>query len=138
MTNSENKSENISISKTYRTRELNWWQKLFQVYWVNPKSWLLDEFSIEDTVITVKVKNGKTLSAPVDQIRVKLQVDKSNRRECYLSTTTDKIHFKEITWMLTDEEWDEVFEIFSITEDTTLAKAAWALTIANKIMEYTN
>lgn len=134
MTNVKNSTETPIINKTYKTRELNWWQKSLQVYWVNPKSWLLDEFTINDTNITVKLKNGQILSAPVDEIRVKLQTDKNGRRECYLSTSSEKLHFKEIMWMLTDDEWDEVFEIFSITEQTTLAKVAWALTIAKKIL----
>lgn len=136
----ENKQEGTeqipSINKTYKTRELNWWQKALQVYWVNPKSWLLDEFIIEDTTITVKVKSGKVLSAPVDQIEVKIQTDKNARREVYLKCNGEKLHFKEIAWMLTEDEWDEVFEIFTVTAKSNLAKAAWALTIARKLMEF--
>ncbi len=133
------KIDNIpSINRTYKTRELNWWQKLLQVYWVNPKSWLLDEFTIDDTLITIKLKNGKVMSAQVDEISVKIKTDKSDRRECYITHNAEKLHFKEIAWMLTDEEWDEVFEIFSVTVDSRLTKAAWALTVAKKILEFTN
>jgi len=30
----------------FKTLEPKWWQKLLQMYWFNPKSWLLDELTI--------------------------------------------------------------------------------------------
>ncbi len=128
-----NTKESI-ISKTYKTKELALWQKILQVYWVNPKSWLLDEFTITDDIVTVRVKSGKVISAPIDQIKVKVQRDSYARREVYLSHNTEKLHFKEIPWMLTEEQWDQVIEIFNVSANSNLAKTAWALSIAEILM----
>lgn len=94
----------------FKTVNPKWWQKLLQMYWFNPKSWLLDELEITNNVITVSVKNGQTLSCPLDQLKVRLQEDKYGRKESYLSCGEEKIHFKEVPFMLSDNEWESLFE----------------------------
>ena len=101
----------------FKTRDPKWWQKLLQMYWFNPKSWLLDELKIKDNVITVSVKNSHTLSCPLDQLKVRLQEDKYDRKEIYLSFGEEKIHFKEIPYMLSDNEWEDLIEKLQSLDD---------------------
>lgn len=122
------------MKKVYQTRELKWWEKVLQTYWANPKSWLLDAFVIEDDVVTIRVKNGNVISASIEELKIRTQTDAYNRRECYVQHGEKKLHFKEITYMLTDEEWDELFGILQTVPDTGLTKAAWLMKIAKVVV----
>lgn len=122
------------MKKIYKTRELKWWEKLLQAYWANPKSWILEDFTIEDDVVTIRVKNGNMISAPIEELKIRTQTDKYDRRECYVQHGDKKLHFKEITWMLTDEEWDELFAILDTVPDSGLTKAAWFVSIAKVLV----
>ena len=122
------------MKKVYQTRELKWWEKVLQTYWANPKSWLLDAFVIEDDVVTIRVKNGNVISASIEELKIRTQTDAYNRRECYVQHGEKKLHFKEITYMLTDEEWDELFGILQTVPDTGLTKAACLMKIAKVVV----
>ena len=126
------------MNKTYKTRELKWWEKLLQVYWANPKSWILEDFIIEDDIIIIRVKSGNKVSAPIEELKIRTQTDKYGRRECYVQYKENKLHFKEISWMLTDEEWDELFAILNTVPDTGLTKIAWLTSIAKVLANIGN
>ena len=94
----------------FKTLEPKWWQKLLQMYWFNPKSWLMDELTISDDDIAVKLKNGKEFSSQLTDLKVRFQEDKYERKEVYLTNYQETIHFKEIPFMLSDDEWERLFD----------------------------
>lgn len=110
-----------SLNFTYETKELSFFQKLLQVYWANPKSWLLDRLTIKDGIIEVVLKNGKTFKSPLSELKVRKQVDQYDRKEIYLSYQKEKIHFKEISGMLEDEEWKQIFEVLDAVKDSDIS-----------------
>ena len=104
------------------------------MYWANPKSWRLDEFTITDDVLTFSTQNGKRISAPLEELSIKEQTDKYDRREVYVKHCNEKLHFKEIPGMLEEKEWDAIFEVLKAVPNTTLSKVAWLAT-AVKILQ---
>lgn len=109
----------------FKTKDLKWWQKLMQMYWFNPKSWLLDEFDVKGDSIKVKLKNGDVVTWPFSELKVRMQADKYDRKEVYLTCGEKKIHFREIPFMLEDEQWEAIFEFLESVDDikeTTLNK----------------
>ena len=126
--------QTTSVKKTYKTQEPNFWQKLMQVYWFNPKSWLLDEFSIDNEILSFKTKAGKTITAPITDLRIRVQVDNYDRHEVYVTHGKEKLHFKEIGYMLSDEEWEEIFDILSLVPDTGITAMGWITAVARKVI----
>lgn len=94
----------------FTTHEPTIAQKLMQVYWFNPKSWLLKRFKVEDGMLTIETLNGKIFTAPVDSCEFTYQEDDYCRHEIYVKAGDKKIHFKEIPFMLEDEEWDTIVD----------------------------
>lgn len=107
--------------KCYKTKNLNWWQKLFQAYWVIPNSWLLDEFIFDGKNVVIKIRNGKEISANIEDLEANYSEDKYYRREFKIKTKSEKIRFKEIPYMLKEEQWDEICEILN-AEETVFSK----------------
>jgi hypothetical protein len=105
------------ISCSFVTSELNFFQKMMQVYWVNPGSWLLARLDVAGNQITIHRRNGA-----VDRIRngafqCTFGTDKYGRREFSIQTTDQRnIRFKEIPGMLSDSEWDAVAGLLGATE----------------------
>jgi hypothetical protein len=122
------------VSKTYRTHEPTFIQKLLQVYWVNPKSWRLDEFVINDDILTFKTQAGKEITAPITELKIRVQTDKYDRKEVYVKHDKEKLHFKEIDGMLEDEEWEEIFTILDTVPDTGMTALSWITTVAKIAM----
>lgn len=110
------------MEKSFKTRELNFWQKLAQVYWVIPKSWQLDEFTINGDILTIRTKAGKNLSAPISELRIRIQKDKYDRHEVFVYHGEEKLTFKEIGYMLSDEEWQEILAILEAVPDNDVTK----------------
>lgn len=103
----------------FQTKELNFLQKLMQVYWVNPKSWLLESFEVNSRSIKIIRKNGQIDSISSGEYKSSFSKDNYDRREIKLLTSDGrKIHFKEIPGMLSEEEWDVIIEILEATEST--------------------
>ena len=92
----------------YVTHKPDFFQKLMQVYWFNPKSWLLKELTVKNGVITVSNLKGQQLSAPVVDCFFSYQVDKFGRWEIYVNHGNEKFHFKEMPGMLEDSEWEAI------------------------------
>lgn len=122
------------VSKTYRTHEPTFIQKLLQVYWVNPKSWRLDEFVINDDILTLKTQDGKEITASITELSIRVQTDKYDRKEVYVKHDKQKLHFKEIDGMLEDEEWEEIFTILDSVPDTGMTTLGWITTAAKILM----
>lgn len=95
----------------YKTKELSFLEKFLQAYWFNPKSWLLDEFRFENDILFIKCRNGNTMEAPLSEIDASYAVDNYDRHEFYLKHNGKKLHFKEIPWMLEDDEWEMIKSI---------------------------
>jgi hypothetical protein len=101
----------------FKTRELSFLQKLSQVYWANPKSWLLDSLEVNNDKITIKRKNGQTNKIIVGEYSTTFLLDKYDRREFKITTNDGtKIRFKEIPGMLEEFEWESIVEILEATE----------------------
>jgi len=115
-----------------KTRELTFFQKLLQVYWINPQSWILDEFKLEDEVLTVKTKKGNFIQSSLSKISTKYSVDNYDRHEFHLKDDNkNKLHFKEIPGMLSDEEWELIISILS-PEKSALYKV---VSVAKEVKE---
>ena len=122
------------MEKTFKTHEPSTLDKILQLYWANPKSWRLDKFTITDDVLTFSTQNGKRISAPLEELSIKEQTDKYDRREVYVKHGNEKLHFKEIPGMLEEKEWDAIFEVLKAVPNTTTSKVAWLAT-AVKILQ---
>jgi len=97
--------------KSYQTQELSFIQKMMQVYWANPKSWLLEEIRFEKGEIAVIRKNGAVFTSLLSNITAVYSTDNYSRREITIISDSDKTRFKEIPGMLTDNEWQEIVNI---------------------------
>lgn len=126
--------EQNTIHLKFKTKELNFFQKLLQVYWANPKSWLLDEFVIENETVTIRTLKGNFITAPIMDMKIRCQTDNYDRRECYVSYNGERLHFKEIPGMLEDKEWNQLFEILYAVPDTGLTKLGWFTKIAKVLI----
>jgi hypothetical protein len=100
----------------YKTRELNLLEKLLQVYWANPASWILDEFTIIDGTVTVTRKNGDRFDAPITAIDATFAVDNYDRREINIKCGDKKTRFKEIPGMLSEDEWNAIIDTLNPTK----------------------
>lgn len=127
-------AEYVKVSKSYKTHEPTFMKKLLQVYWVNPKSWRLDEFVINDEILTFKTQDGKELTAPITELSIKVQTDKYDRKEVFVKHDKQKLHFKEIDGMLKDEEWEEIFNILDSIPDTGMTALGWITTTAKIVL----
>ena len=96
----------------FKTKPLTKWKALLNVSFLMPGSWMLDEFILENEILTIKCKNGNILESPLKDVIAKYQTDKYDRREFIVKTNDgQKLHFKEMSYMLEDEEWDKIAEI---------------------------
>jgi hypothetical protein len=101
----------------FKTRELSLWQKTLQVYWANPKSWLLDEFILDDDDLTIICKNKRVFKTKISAITTTYFVDDFARREYRIvDNRGNKTHFKEITDMLSLEEWVQITILLNASE----------------------
>jgi hypothetical protein len=100
----------------FKTRDLKWWQKIAQMAFF-PKSWLLDEFSIKDSQITIRTKKGKEISAPLSELQVKRHRAGNGQDDIMVKFKDQKLRFKVgIAYMLKDEEWEEIIAILKPKE----------------------
>ncbi len=102
------------------THEPSFLNKLLQVYWVNPKSWLLKEFKYEDGILYISVMNGNELTAPIEECSFRYQKDKYDRMEIYVKSGEKKLHFKEIPGMLKDEDWETIMNFLQSHEESSI------------------
>lgn len=137
---SETNVRHVNVKNvSFKTHEPTFFQKLLQVYWFNPKKWLLDEFTIKDGVLTVATKNGNRLSVPVEVVEVGYATDKYERKQFTLKHDNKKLSFNEMPGMLSDEEWEEllkVLESFPKYGLSTMGKVNKALGGVVKVMEF--
>lgn len=126
--------ENGTLSKTFKTHEPSEYEKALQMYWMNPKSWLLDEFKLENGVLTVSTLKGNQLSASVTELKIRIQTDNYNRKEVYLRYGDEKLHFKEMPGMLSEEEWEELFKVIDSFPNMGRTAADKAVGVVGKIL----
>ena len=127
-----------AVGAFFKTHEPSEYEKTLQMYWMNPKSWLLDEFKLENGVLTVSTLKGNRLLAPVGELKIRIQTDKYDRKEVYLRHEEEKLHFKEMPGMLSEEEWERLFGVldsFPDTGRTTADKAFGVLSIILKVVK---
>lgn len=120
---------------TYKTHEPTFMKKLLQVYWVNPKSWRLDEFAVNDDILTFKTQAGKEITAPITELKIRVQTDKYDRKEVFVNHGKDKLHFKEIDGMLDEGQWEEIFDILESVPDTGMTTLGWITNVARRAMQ---
>lgn len=108
--NNSDASEPKFRQMDYTTHEPTVFQKILQVYWANPKSWLLKRFQVEGVNIHIETMNGATFTAPLEKCVFRYQKDGYGRLEIWVKTESEKIHFKEIPFMLEDEEWEDIVD----------------------------
>ena len=99
---------NIKIDIT--THEPSLLDKILQVYWLTPDSWLLKRFQVEDNNLMIQTFNGNKFSAPLNECNIRYQQDKFDRYEIIIRAGNQKIHFKEMLGMLEEKEWDRIIQ----------------------------
>ena len=104
------------------------------MYWMNPQNWLLDELKLENGVLTVSTLKGNRLSAPVLELKIRIQTDNYGRKEVYLKYGDEKLHFKEMPGMLSEEEWEELFNVISSFPNMGRTAADKAVGVVGKIL----
>ena len=122
MEQTKNEEKKEALRFHFITHEPNFLNKLLQVYWFNPKSWLLKEFKYEDGILSISVLNGNELTAPIEKCTFKYQKDKYDRMEIYVYSGERKLHFKEIPGMLDDDEWDIIKKFLQYTGQLQLSE----------------
>ena len=122
------------LNRAFKTHEPNDWEKMLQVYDVNPKRWLLDEFKVENGVLTVSNLKGIVLTAPIDELKIRIQSDNYERREVFVRHNKEKLTFKEMPGMLTEDEWRELFDILNTFPNVGETAAGKILKILGVIM----
>lgn len=126
--------ENGTSNKTFKTHEPSEYEKALQMYWMYPKNWLLDEFKLDNGVLTVSTLKGNRLSAPVLELKIRIQTDNYDRKEVYLKYGDEKLHFKEMPGMLSEEEWEELFNVISSFPNMGRTASDKAVGVVGKIL----
>lgn len=96
-----------------KTHEPSSFQKQRESYGTIDKNLLLDEFKLENRVLSVSTLDGRRLSAPIEELMIRFQTDGSNRREVFVIHGDNQVSFVEVPGMLPDGEWNGLFEILS-------------------------
>lgn len=132
----EHDAQNIvqAVSVFFKTHEPSEYEKTLQMYWMNPKSWLLDEFKLGNGVLSVSTMKGNRLSAPVEELKIRIQTDNYGRKEVYLRHEDEKLHFKEMPGMLLDEEWEDLFKVLATFPDKGRTAADKVVGVVGKIL----
>lgn len=92
-----------------------------------PKSKQLESFTIDDTTLTVKTRDGKFFIAPKEEVSVFINVHRGIRAVTIFHDEC-QVQFAEHDGRLTDEEWDELFEIleeFPENEEAAKSNSIW-------------
>ena len=103
--------EEKGIIRTFKTHDPTWFQKIMVVYGFTPKGWRLDEFSTDGKNLTISTRAGNRLTAPIDELSYSYQVNQYDWHEVYIAHGEERIHFREVPYMLSEEEWEEIFSI---------------------------
>lgn len=96
-----------------KTHEPSSFQKQRESYGTIDKNLLLDEFKLENGVLSVSTLDGRRLSAPIEELTIRFQTDENNRREAFVIHGDNQVSFIEVPGMLPDGEWNGLFEILS-------------------------
>ncbi|MCP4437757.1 MAG: hypothetical protein GY810_02340 [Aureispira sp.] len=101
----------------FKTKELTFWKKFLQVYWFNPKSWLLEEMIVEKDQITIIRKDGNIFKSHISELNTTYSVDRYYRKEFKIEDQHgNKTRFKEIPDMLNDEDWIRILILLDAKE----------------------
>ena len=100
-----------------KAEQLTFLKKLAQMIWLIPKSRRLDEFVLENDVLTIKTKSGNTIQSHLSGVIAKYTVDNNDNSLFYIEDENgQKLRFKEIPFMLSDEDWELVKSILPLEE----------------------
>ena len=119
MKDTEIQSIKIDIS----THEPTFFQKVMQCYHTMPKSWLLKRFRVDGGTIHIETLNDKIFSAQIKECQFRWQQDKYKRYEIWVKKENQKIHFKEIAYMCSDDEWNTIIN-FCLNAENSKETAA--------------
>ena len=111
-----------------KTEELTFFKKLAQMYWLHPKSTRLDEFILENEVLTIKTKSGKIIQSDLSKIISKYTEDKGNYVFYIQDENGNKLKFNEVPFTLSDEDWELIKSILPL-EESKMQKV-------NKVLEW--
>lgn len=92
-----------------------------------PKNKQLESFTIDDTTLTVKTRDGKFFIAPKEEVSVFINNHRGIRAVTIFHGKY-KVQFAEHEGRLTDEEWDELFEILEelpVNEKASKSNTVW-------------
>ena len=73
-----------------KTKELSFMQKIAQVYWANPKSWLLDQIEFSGENIKIIRKDGNEFESKISEIKSFYSIDKFDRYELEIKSPDAK------------------------------------------------
>lgn len=100
-----------------KAEQLTFIKKLAQMYWLIPKSRRLDEFVLENGVLTIKTKSGNIIQSCLSKVISKYTKDKNDNSLFYIEDENGKkLRFKEIPFTLSDEDWELIQSILPLEE----------------------
>jgi len=120
-------TENVHI----KVPELSWWKKIGVMYAIT-KRCILDEFIVEDGILTVKCKNGKLIKSPIEDIKPKIQKGRDNTFITIKTASGDSIRFGDYAWTVTDEDWEQIIEILQAKE----TKSSKILGVVGEVVDF--
>ena len=97
----------------FKTHVPDYIEKDFSMHTVNPQKWLLDEFRLENGILTISTLDGNMISGPVDEMKIRIQTDDYSGRVANVWYGKHKLKFKEMSGLLSDEEWSALFGTMS-------------------------
>lgn len=107
----DNQLEDKRVIRSFKTHDPTWFQKIMVFYGFTPKGWRLDELSTDGKNLTISTRAGNRLTAPIEELSYSYQVNQYDWHEVYIAHGDKKIHFREVPYMLTEAEWEEIFSI---------------------------
>jgi hypothetical protein len=105
---------------TYQAREMTGGEKALNLW--PSDSVLLNCFSFNNGILTIRMKNGKTLSGPIRQFCAKFEVlPKYGLVEAYVSYNGTKVTIRYYDYIFTEQEWDDIFGYLTYCGETRRA-----------------
>lgn len=104
----------------YQAREMTSGEKALNLWPSDSK--LLNYFAYQNGIITIRMKNGQTMSGPIRQFAAKFEnLPKYGLTEAYVSYNGAKITITCYAYIFTDEEWANIFAYLTYCGETRRA-----------------
>lgn len=117
----------------------SFWKKLISRYYLTLKRWRLVELSVTDNVLHVSTQNGNSLTAPIEDIKVRFEKDDADVFNFQIKCGKDSIRFFLLPYILEDNETEELIAFLQSIPDSgesVESKAGKVLGVIKEILEF--